>query len=276
MIINYDTMEDIFENESMVSFSKPNRNKAHPTGQSKFDDPWYKDGERNDAISRNRAKIRGLLKKNADKDFGEVKNEIIQKCARNDYDKYLIKDYLQNRIYNYTELSSYRYLQDLFYIDENGKLQYRAKPEVDIKIKDNRYATFPTPEDERIYNYEFRKSFIKTSKQLDDSIDFVFHKKFPNWLDYKIRSFNEDEFNLIAGELVSLAPLMKSIDPEYYKYYKHFHYNNRTDVSEKEIDKSFVKSYLFSRHCVNPYIIVEKNSPEYWKLRKSFEKKRSK
>lgn len=267
-------MEDIFEIESMVSFSKPNRNKMHPTGQTKYDDPWYKDGERNDAIARNWGKIKGLLKKNVGEDFGKVRNEIIQKCARNDYDKYLIKDYLQNRLYNYTKLSSYRYLQDLFYIDENGKLQYRAKPEVDIKVKDNRYATFPRPEDERIYNYEFRKGFIKSSKQLDDSIELVFCKKFPNWPDYKIRSFKEDEFNMIVDELISLAPLMKSIDPEYYKYYKHFHYNNRVDIDEKEIDKNFVKSYLFSRRCINPYIIVEKNSQDYWKLRKIFEKKK--
>lgn len=274
MDIDFYTMEDILDDEEIVSFSKPNRIKTHPTGQTKYDDPWYKDGECNDAISRNWAKIKGILKKNAGKDFGKVKNEIIQKCARNDYDKYLIKDYLQNRVYNYTELPNYRYLQDMFYIDENGNLQYRAKPEVEIKIKDNRYATFPKPEDERIYNYEFRKHFLKSSKQLDDSIDLVFHKKFPNWLDYHIRRFKEDEFNMIVNELVSLAPLMKSIDPEYYKYYKHFHYNNRVDIDEKEIDKNFVKSYLFSRHCINPYIIVEKNSPEYWKLRKKFEKKK--
>ena len=274
MIINYDTMEDIFEIESMVSFSKPNRNKMHPTGQTKYDDPWYKDGERNDAIDRNWGKIKGLLKKNVGEDFGKVRNEIIQKCARNDYDKYLIKDYLQNRFYNYTKLSSYRYLQDLFYIDENGKLQYRAKPEVDIKVKDKRYVKFPRPEDERIYNYEFRRGFIKSRKQLDDSIDLVFHKKFPNWLDYHTRRFKEDEFNLIVDELISLAPLMKSIDSEYYKYYKHFHYNNRIDIDEKELDKNFVKSYLFSRCCINPYIIVEKNSQDYWKLRKIFEKKK--
>ena len=274
MDINYDTMEDILDDDSIVSFSKPNRKKTHPTGQTKYDGPWYKDGYRNDAIARNWAKIRGLLKKNTGKDFGKVKNEIIQKCARNDYDRYLINYYLQNRVYTYTELSSYRYLHDAFYVDENGKLQYRAKPEVDIKTKDNRYATFPTPEDERIYNYEFRKHFLKSSKQLDDSINLVFHKKFPNWLDYHTRIFKEDEFNMIVNELISLAPLMKSIDPEYYKYYKHFHYNNRTDASEKEIDKNFVKSYLFSRRCINPYIIVEKNSQEYWRLRKMFDKKK--
>lgn len=274
MNITYDTMEDILDDETMVSFSKPNRKKTHPLGKSIYDDTWYEDKPHSDAITKNWAKIKGLLKKNAGKDFGKVKNEIIQKCAHNDYDRYLINDYLQNRVYNYTELPNYRYLQDMFYIDENGNLQYRAKPEVEIKIKDNRYATFPTPEDERIYNYGFRKNFFKSSKQLEDSINIVFCKKFPKWLDYHTRIFKEDEVNMAVDELVSLAPLMKSIDPEYYNIYKHFHYNNRTDVSEKEIDKNFVKSYLFSRHCINPYIIVEKNTPEYWKLRKLFDKKK--
>lgn len=274
MVINYDTMEDILDNESMVNFSKPNRKKTHPTGQTKYDDPWYKDRYRNDAISRNWAKIKGLLKKNVGKDFGKVRNEIIQKCAHNDYDKYLIKDYLQYRVYNYTDVPNYAYLHDMFYIDKNGKLQYRAKPEIEINIKDNKYASFPTPEDERIYRYEFRKHFLKPSKLLEDSIEFVFSKKFHGWFDYHIRSFKEDEINMIVNELLSLAPLMKSIDPVYYKYYKHFHFNNRVDISEKEIDKYFIKSYLFTRYCVNPYTMVKKNSQEYWKLRKLFNKNR--
>ena len=274
MNINYDTMEDILDDESMVSFSKPNRKKTHPNGQTKYDDPWYKDEYRNDVISRNWAKIRGLLKKNAGKDFGKVRNEIIQKCAHNDYDRYLIKDYLHEFVYSYTDLPNYRYLRDMFYADENGNLQYRAKPEVDIKTKDNRYATFHRPEDERIYNYEFRKNFLKSSKELNDSIELVFCKKFPNWLDYHTRRFKEDEVNMLVDELVSLAPLIKSIEPVFYKYYKYFHFKNRTDISEKEIDKNFVKSYLFSRLCVNPYIMVEKDSQKYWKLRKLFDKKK--
>ena len=274
MDINFDTMEDILDDETMVSFSKPNRMKTHPTGQTKYDDPWYKDGERNDAISRNWAKIKGLLKKNAGKDFGKVKNEIIQKCAHNDYDKYLIKDYLHEFVYSYADLPNYSYLRDMFYVDENGNLQYREKPEVDIKTKDNRYATFPTPEDERIYNYEFRKHFLKPSKKLEILIEHIFYENFPNWFDYEFRRFKEDEVNMIIDELVSLATLIKSIEPEYYKYYKYFHFNHRTDVSEKEIDKSFVKSYLFNRLCVNPYIMVEKDSQEYWKLRKLFDKKK--
>lgn len=272
MVINYDTMEDIFDDESMVSFSKPNRMKTHPNGQTKYDGPWYNDKYRNDAIFRNWAKIKGLLKKNVGKDFGKVRNEIIQKCTHNDYDRYLIKDYLQHTVYNYTDMQNYSYLHDMFYIDKNRKLRYRANP--DIKIKDNKYATFPRPEDERIYRYEFRKHFLKPSKLLEDSIEFVFSKKFPNWFDYKNRSFNEDEIKIILNELISLAPLMKSIDPEYYKYYKYFHFNNRVDISEKEIDKCFIKSYLFNRHCINPYIIVEKNSQEYWKFRKLFNKNR--
>lgn len=263
------------DDESIVNFSKPNRMKTHPTGQTKYDDPWYKDGLRNDAISRNWAKIKGLLKKNVGKDFGKVRNEIIQKCAHNDYDKYLIKDDLQYRVYNYTDVLNYAYLHDMFYIDKNGKLQYRAKPEIEINIKDNKYASFPTPEDERIYRYEFRKHFLKPSKKLEILIDHVFYENFPNWwFDYNNRSFKEDEINIILNELLPLAPLMKSIDPVYYKYYKYFHFNNRVDISEKEIDKYFIKSYLFTRYCVNPVTMVKKNSQEYWKLRKLFNKNR--
>ena len=101
MVINYDTMENIFDDESMVNFSKPNRMKTHPAGQTKYDDPRYNDKYHNDIISRNWAKIKGLLKKNVGKDFGKVRNEIIQKCAHNDYDRYLIKDYLQYTVYIY-------------------------------------------------------------------------------------------------------------------------------------------------------------------------------
>lgn len=274
MVINYDTMEDILDDESIVNFSKPNRKKTHPTGLTKYDDPWYKNGYRNDAISRNWAKIKGILKKNIGKDFGKVRNEIIQKCAHNDYDRYLIKDYLQYRVYNYTNVPNYAYLRDMFYIDKNGKLQYRAKPEVEIKMKDNRYASFPTPEDDRIYRYEFRKHFLKPSRKLEILIEHVFYENFPNWFDYDIRSFKEDEINIILNELLPLAPLIKSIDPVYYKYYKHFHFNNQVDITEKEIDKYFIKSYLFTRYCVNPYTMVKKNSQEYWKLRKLFNKNR--
>lgn len=271
MLINYDIMDDILDDDTMVSFSKPNRVKTHPLGKRNYDS-WYEDKPHTDAIAKNWSKIKGLLKKNAGNDFGKVRNEIIQKCAHNDYDRYLIKDYLQNNVYNYTDLPNYRYLHDMFYIDENGKLRYRANPEVNIGTKDNRYATFPTPEDERFYRYEFRNNFRKSSKLLDDSIELVFCKKFPNWSDYEIRTFKEDEVNIIVDELVSLVPLIESIEPVFYKYYKHFNYNK--DISEKEIDKNFVKSYLFSKHCVNPYTIVEKNSQDYWKLRKIFEKKK--
>ena len=253
------------------NFSKPNRKKTHPTGQTKYDDPWYKDECRNDAVTRNWAKIRGILKKNIGKDFGKVCNEIVQKCAHNEYDRYLIKDYLQYRVYNYVDTQNYNFLHNVFYIDKNGKLQYRAKPD-DAKTKNNKYATFRRPENERTYYYEFRRNFRKSSKLLDDSIELVFCKKFPDWFDYEFRRFNEDEVNMIIDELISLAPLMRSVDPEYYKYYKHYHYRNRVDVDEKEIDKSFVKSYLFNRRCANPYITVEKNSQEYWKLRKLFNK----
>lgn len=273
MLINYDIMEDILDDDTMVSFSKPNRVKTHPLGKRNYDS-WYEDKPHTDAIAKNWPKIKGLLKKNAGNDFGKVKNEIIQKCAHNDYDRYLIKDYLQNNVYNYTDLPNYRYLHDMFYIDENGKLQYRANPEVNIGMKDNRYATFPTPENERFYRYEFRNNFRKSSKLLDDSIELVFCKKFPNWSDYEIRTFKEDEVNIIVDELVSLSPLIKSIEPVFYKYYNYFHFNNRTDISEKEIIKSFVKSYLFSKHCINPYTMVEKNSQDYWRLRKIFEKKK--
>lgn len=272
MVITYDTMENIFDDESIVSFSKPNRMKTHPNGQTKYDDPWYNDKYRNDAISRNWAKIKGLLKKNVGKDFEKVRNEIIQKCAHNDYDRYLIKDYLQYRVYNYNDVQNYRfnyrYLHDMFYIDENGKLLYRANP--DIRVKDNKYATFLTPENERFYRYEFRKNFRKSSKLLEDTIKLVFCKKFPNWFDYEIRSFKEDEVNIIVNELISLLPLIKSVEPDFYKYYKHFNYDK--DIDEKEIDKNFVKLYLFNTYCVNPYTMVEKNSPKYWKLRKLFNK----
>ena len=271
MIIDYDTMEDIFDDESIVNFSKPNRKKTHPTGQTKYDDPWYKDEYRY-AIDRSLPKIKGLLKKNIGKDFGKVRNEIIQKCSHNDYDKYLIRDYLQYRVFSYTELFDSRlYLYDEFYVDKNGKLQYRAKPD-DTKTKNNKYATFRRPENERTYYYEFRENFRKSSKLLEDSIKLVFCKKFPDWFDYRTRRFNEDEVDMIVDELISLAPLIKSVDPEYYKYYKHFHYRNRVDVDEKEIDRNFIKSYLFGIHCANPYITVEKNSQEYWKLRKLFNK----
>ena len=56
-------MEEIFDDEVALKFSKPNRKKTHPFGKSNHD-IWYEDKPHTDVITKNWDKIRGILKKN--------------------------------------------------------------------------------------------------------------------------------------------------------------------------------------------------------------------
>ena len=265
MNINYDTMEDILDNEAMVSFSKPNRIKTHPLGKSIYDS-WYEDKPHTDAITKNWDKIIGILKKNIGKDFGKVKNEIIQKCAHNDYEKYLIKDYLHKYVYSYTDaLNDDRlsYLEDMFYTDSDGLLQYRTNYEP----QEEQYATFVTPIEDRIYHYAL-KPFLPYDCDVEKYIMSKFFIHFGNL--YIFKTFTEDEVNRICEKISGDANLIKKANEESYNNYLNLIKDNGIQYN----DKDFVKYYFFDKYCINPETTVKRNSKEYWRLRKMFDKKK--
>lgn len=264
-------MEDIFDNESIIKFTKPNRTKTRYNGQLKSDSPWYNDKLVYDALAKNWDKILGILRKNIGKDFGKTRTEIVNKCSHSAYDKYLIKEYLDNHIYSKAESTNYRYryLRDMFYIDNDGKLQYRAKPKYTYKQKDSEYAYFHTPEDKKIYKYYLRSNDINivrikqvflagTGKFIED----FFGK------DWEDRTFTVLEVMKISKELSYLSKSIKKFDEVTYNIltllYPEF----------KSHDAELVREYLFQDSCVNPYIVVKKNTPEYWKLRNQLKKTR--
>lgn len=256
---NYNIMEEIFDNEAALNFSKPNRLKTHPLGKTNYD-IWYEDKPHTDAITKNWGKIRGILKKNVGKDFSKVRNEIIQKCARNDYEKYLIKDYLQTYVYTYTEAENddkLSYLEDMFYTDSNGLVRHRTNREP----KDKQYATFTTPIEDRLYHYTLRDD-ISDDDDVRKYIMLQFFKEFG--ADYIIKTFKEDEVNNICRKISDDANLIKKADEKRYNNYLNLikHYGKQYN------DEDFVKYYFFKKHCVNPQVTVERNSKEYWKLRK--------
>lgn len=269
MELNFDTMEDIFDNESMVKFTKPNRTKTRYNGQVKSDSPWYNDKLPHDALTKNLDKILGILRKNIGKDFGKTCTEIINKCARSAYDKYVIKDYLNDYIYSKAESTKYRYLRDIFYVDNDGKLQYRAKAKYTYKQKDSEYAYFHTPEDKKIYKYYLRYNDINIFriKQIflvgtGRFIEDFFGK------DWEDRTFTVLEVMKFSKELSYLSKSIKKFDEATYNIMTLLH------PEFKSHDAELVREYLFHNSCVNPYIVVKKNTPEYWKLRKQLKKTR--
>ena len=252
-------MEEFFDDEVSLNFSKPNRKKTHPFGKSNHDS-WYEDKPHTDVIAKNWDKIRGILKKNIGKDFSKVRNEIIQKCARNDYEKYLIKDYLQAYVYTYAEAENddkLSYLEDMFYTDSNGLVRHRTNREP----KDKQYATFTTPIEDRFYHYTLRDD-ISDNDDVRKYIMLQFFKEFG--ADYIIKTFKEDEVNSICRKISGDANLIKKADEKRYNNYLNLikHYGKQYN------DEDFVKYYFFKKHCVNPQVTVERNSKEYWKLRK--------
>ena len=264
-------MEDIFDNESIVKFTKPNRTKTHYNGQLKSDSSWYNDKLIYDALAKNWDKIFGILRKNIGKDFGKTRTEIVNKCAHSAYDKYLIKEYLDNHIYNKGEASNpnLAYLRDMFYIDNDDKLQYRAKPKSTFKRKDTEYAYFHTPEDKKIYKYSLRSNDINRLriKQIflngtGKSIKDFFGK------DWEDRTFTILEVIKISKELSYLSKTIKQFDKVSYNIITLLHPEYKVN------DAELVREYLFHSSCINPYIIVKKNTQEYWKLRKQLKKAR--
>lgn len=271
MELNFDTMEDIFDNESIVKFTKPNRTKTHYNGQLKSDSPWYNDKLVYDVLVKNWDKISGILRKNIGKDFGKTRTEIVNKCAHSSYDKYLIKEYLDTHIYSKVESTNpnLAYLRDMFYVDNDGKLQYRAKPKRTFKRKDSEYAYFATPEDKKIYKYSLRSNDINRLRiqqifltGTDKHIEDFFGK------DWKDKTFTILETIKFSKELSYLSKAIKAFDKVTYDILTLLH------PEYKFNDAELVREYLFYSHCINPYIIVKKNTQEYWKLRKQLKKTR--